>query len=113
MQGDCRDRYARGNLTRKAINASRDRRECDLAKAASACDRKRRTVTVLEDPLFPGIPATPDRADGMNDMPGGQTVTAGQARLTRRAATKLSAFCEKLGPSSPVDRAVDPTAAEQ
>jgi hypothetical protein len=49
----------------------------------------------------------------MNDVPGGQTVTTGQARFTRRTATKHSAFGKKFGPGSAVDHAVDPTAAEQ
>ena len=57
--------------------------------------------------------APPDRADGVDHMPGRQTVAGGRLCLSRAAAAEPAAFRGQLRPGGSVDRAVDAAAAEQ
>ena len=55
----------------------------------------------------------PDRADGVDDVLGGELVAFGETRLTRGAAADRAAFLQQLRPRRRVDRAVDSPAAQE
>src|SRR5437763_17085400 len=79
-------------LSRKAIYAGGDRRERNRAKALVLGDRQARSVAIRQDSGFSRFAAAPDRPDRVDDMPGRQPVTAGQARLAWRAAAERAAL---------------------
>jgi hypothetical protein len=49
----------------------------------------------------------------MDDMPGGETIAAGQLRLAGRTAAEHATFGQQLGAGGAMDRAVDTAATEQ
>ena len=55
----------------------------------------------------------PDRAYGVNHMPGRKPVASGDFGVAGVAAVQAVAFGEQLRPGRAMDRAVDTTAAEQ
>jgi hypothetical protein len=55
----------------------------------------------------------PDRSDGMNDMPGRQTITLGDLGVAGRATAKRAAFGEQLRSRGAMDSAIDAAAAQQ
>src|SRR5579883_1777322 len=57
--------------------------------------------------------ATPDRADGMNHVPGWQAITFGDPGIAGLAAAQPAAFFFQLRTGRAVYRSIDPTAAEQ
>jgi hypothetical protein len=57
--------------------------------------------------------AVPDRANGMNHMPRGQTVTACDFGAAGFGPTERAAFGKELGTGRAMDRAVDTAAAEE
>ena len=54
----------------------------------------------------------PDRADGMNHMPGRKPIPRSDFGVAGLAAMERAAFGEQLGPGRAVDRTIDATAAE-
>ena len=57
--------------------------------------------------------AAPDRPDGMNHVPGGQSISRGNFGPARLAATERATFIEEVGTGGPMDRTVDAPASEQ
>jgi hypothetical protein len=57
--------------------------------------------------------AVPDRANGMNHMPRGHTVTTCDFGAAGFAPTERAAFGKELGTGRAMDRAVDAAAAEE
>jgi hypothetical protein len=70
-------------------------------------------ITGRERLVFAFAAALPDRADGMNDIPRRKPVAMGDLGVAGVAAAKCAAFGEQPGSGGPVDRAIDPAAAEQ
>ena len=62
---------------------------------------------------LPGVPAPPDRAHRMDDIPGGQPIALRQLRLPRFTAAQLFAFGPQLRAGGAVNGAVHPAASEQ
>ena len=107
------DGNAGGWLSWKAINPGCDCRERDIAKSLPTRDLQAGAITAFEELLLTGSSAPPDRPDRVDDMGGWQTMPAGEPRLPWWTAAQSTAFGKKLGPRSPVDRAIHSTAAEQ
>lgn len=63
--------------------------------------------------FLPGIPAPPDRTDGMKDELRRQLIALGGPHLARWAATQRPAFRQKLRPRCPMDCAINPATARQ
>src|SRR6266436_10446850 len=107
------DGNAGGCRSWKAINPSCDCRERDSAKSLPTGDVQAGAITAFEELLLSSTSAPPDRPDRVDDVGGRQTIPAGEPRLPRWTAAQSTAFGKKLRSRSPVDRAIDPTAAEQ
>ncbi len=102
-----------GCFSWKAINPGRDCRERDIAKSLPTRDVQAGAITAFEELLLSSGSTPPDRPDRVDDMGGRQTIPAGEPRFPWWTAAQSTAFGKKLRSRSPVDRAVDPTAAEQ
>ena len=57
--------------------------------------------------------AAPDRADGVNDEPRWQTISASQFRLAGLTTAQRSAFGEQFGAGGAMNRAIHSAAAEK
>ena len=62
--------------------------------------------------IFALASAVPDRADGMNHMPGQKPITPGDFRVAGFAAMKRAALDKKFWPGRAMDRAIDAAAAQ-
>src|SRR3954471_9689645 len=76
-------------------------------------DFVRTAVAARQNRVLVGSAATPDRADRVDDAPGGKLVALGDLGVARLAAVQRPAFGEKRGAGGGVDRAVDAPAAQQ
>src|SRR5689334_24278112 len=70
------DRDPRGSVRRKGIDAGRYGREGYGREAVHRCQIERNAITGREQVIFSRLCATPDRADSVDDVLGGQTVAA-------------------------------------
>src|SRR5262249_53885920 len=70
-------------------------------------------VAAREQLVLAATAALPDRADGVHDVPGRESVAARDPRLARGAAAERAALGEQLRPRGAVDGAIAPAAAEQ
>lgn len=70
-------------------------------------------VTGGEQFVFVPIAAMPDRSDGVDHVPRRQAVSSGDLGIAGLATVKPAAFGQQFRAGGPVDRAIDPTAAEQ
>ena len=59
------------------------------------------------------FPVAIDRPDGMNHVTGLQSIAFRDLGLAGRAAVQATAFGQEPRPGGPMDRAVDPAAAQQ
>ena len=60
-----------------------------------------------------GASPAPNRTNGMNDMARRQAITLGNFGAAGLAAMEGAAFRDKLGPSRPVNGAIDAASTEQ
>src|SRR5262249_32056691 len=72
-----------------------------------------RPVTRRQQLRLIGCPASPDRPDGVNYMPGSQIISSGHLGLAGFASAQQSAFLQKFGSRGPMNRSVHASAAEQ
>ena len=107
------DRDGGRELGRVAVDAARDRRERDRARAELARDVERAAVARREQLGLAGVAAAPDRADGVNDVPRGQLARRGRLRVAGLAAAEQPALGKDRRPARAMDRPVDAAAAEQ
>ena len=106
------DRDPGGAVLRETVDAGRDRREGNGTAAVLPGERQRVAVAGSEHLVLPLPAAVPDRAHGVDDVARLQRVTAGDPRLTRRAAAERPAFFQQARPRRTVDRPVNPAAAD-
>ena len=83
-----------------------------VREAVLAGDFEAAAVAAGEQRRLAFAAAAPDRADGVDDVPRGQIVAAGQLRVAGRAAAEPPAFLQQPGPGRAVDRPVHPAAAQ-
>ena len=69
-------------------------------------------ITAFGELSLSGSSAPPDRPDRVADVGGRQTIPVGEPRLPWWTAAQSTAFGKKLRSRSPMDRAIDSTAAE-
>src|SRR5207248_4022741 len=81
---------------REAINAGGDGRKRDLAKPLLAGYCEAGNIAVGQNLAFAGIAAAPNRADGVDHMPGSQPIAAGHSPLPRPTAAAGAAFGDEL-----------------
>lgn len=98
---------------RVAVHAAADRRKGDRAEVVLRTQLEGVSIAAREDSRFAVVAAGPDRADGVNDVAGGQPVAARDLRFARAAAVERFAFGQKLGTGGAVNGAIDSAAAEQ
>src|SRR5262249_46684257 len=110
---DRRDRGVGGLAQRVAIDARRDPGERDRREAVLACDRHRLAVTRRQLAALAALAAAIDRADRVDHEARLEPVAARQLRIAGLAAAERAALREQLLAGRAVDRAVDPTAAQQ
>lgn len=96
-----------------AVDAGADAREGDAAYLVRF--GKMQAVGVGSGELCGFVlPATmPDRADGVDDVAGGQAVAGSDFCLACLAAVELAAFGKQLRPGSAVNGTVHPASAQQ
>src|SRR5207249_565790 len=85
----------------------------DRAEAAVPGNRQAGAVAIRQDRGFAVNPATPNRADGVDHVPGRQAIAARQPCLARRTAAERAALGEQLGAGAAMDRTIDTATTEQ
>ena len=107
------DRDGRGPIGGKTIDAGRNGGKSDRSKAARLTQFDRAAIAGRERFIFAALAPTPDRSNGMNHMPRGQPVAAGDLGIAGRAAAELAAFRQQLGAGGTMNGAVNAAPAEQ
>jgi hypothetical protein len=110
---DCGYGNARGTLQRKAVHAGADCREGNGTNGVLAGEFQAAAVATGEKLVLAVCAAVPDGADGMKDPFGRQTEAGRGLGIAGRAAMELAAGFEKLRAGSPVNGAINTSAAEQ
>jgi hypothetical protein len=75
--------------------------------------RDRAAITGGEQIIFAVAAAIPNRTNRVNHVPGFETIPFGDLGIARRATMQRTAFGQQLRPRGPMNRAIDPTAAQQ
>ena len=97
----------------KAIGAGRDRGEGDGLEPVGLGECQAVAIARGERLVLALVAAVPDRADGVDDVAGGEVVAAGDARLAGGAAAKGPALGYQLGAGGAVNGAVDAGPAKE
>ena len=113
LRTDRANRDARCPIGGKGIDAGRYRRKGNRGETVRRRKIKRGAITGREQLLLPSAASSPDRADGMDDMPRRQAIAASDFCQTGFAAAKRSAFGQEVRSGSAVNGAVYPAAAKQ
>jgi hypothetical protein len=107
-----RDRDPRRTIERKTIDAGGNGRKGNRGEPAGLAKFDRAPITRRQGFVLALAPAVPNRADGMDHMPGRQPIAIGDLGAAGFAAMERSAFDEKLGAGRAMDRTIHATAAE-
>ena len=102
-----------GPLDGEAEDAGADRRECDALQPVIVGQGQADSIAPRQQVVLAVAAAVPDRADGVNHVPGRQAVAAGDLRLPGRAAAEHATFRQQPWPGGAVDSAVHAAAAQQ
>jgi hypothetical protein len=113
FRGRFADRDLDSEVEGKAVDAATDGWEGQSPQAVAARERKARTIATGKQLPFSVFSAIPYRANGMNDISGGQAITPGQFRLACLATVEQTALAEKFRASSAMDCPINPSATEQ
>jgi hypothetical protein len=102
-----------GFVLRKTINPCTYVGESNAV--ATVFNRKRKTfsITGSQGFFFPVISASPHRAYGVNNIPGGKFKTSGYSGLSGRASVKPAAGVEQLRTGGPVYGAIHTATPQQ
>ena len=103
----------RGPILRKSVRAGTDRGERNRRGAGLQRELEAPAIAGLEQLVLPVMPATPDRADSVHDVPRGQVESARHARITGRAPSDAPALVKKGRPRGTVYGAIHPASAKQ
>src|SRR5947209_12230202 len=103
----------RGALSRKTVNAGRDRRKRDGLELMFRRDLESAAIARGEFRVFVAMSAAPARTNCMDDMARRQLVAAGDLRIAGFAAAQCFTLAQQLLPVGAMDRAIDTAAAEQ
>ena len=107
------DRDLRGAIGGEAIDPGGDRRKGHRGKAVLLAQRDRMAIAGGEQIIFAVAAAIPHRTNRMDHVPGLETIPFGDLGIAGRATMQRTAFGQQLRPRGPMNRAIDPTAAEQ
>ena len=111
---DCgRDRDPRRTIGRKTIDAGGNGRKGNRGEPAGLAKFDRAPITRRQRFVLALAPAVPDRADGMNHMPGRKPIAVGDLGAAGFAAMERAAFDQKRGAGRAMDRTIHATAAEE
>ena len=91
-----RDAGRPGN--RKPVDPGRDGGEREGREPVRGGEPKRLAVAALEEGVLAVAATAPHRADGVDDVAGGEGVAPGDAGFPGRAAAEAAAFLEERGP---------------
>jgi hypothetical protein len=97
----------------ETVDAGRDGGKANRSKAVSLAEFDRAGVARGQRLIFAPATAVPDRADGVDDMPRRQPMAGRDFGLAGLATIEGTAFGQEFGAGSPMNRAIDATAAEQ
>jgi len=104
---DCgRDRDPRRTIGRKTIDTGGNSRKGNRGEPAGLAKFDRAPITRRQRFVLALAPAVPDRADGMNHMPGRKPIAIGDLGAAGFAAMERAAFDEKLGAGRAMDRTI-------
>lgn len=111
--GDGGNRDAGRTIGREAIDAGGNSRKGYRRQRVGLAQFERAAIAGSEQSILAGVAAVPDRPDGMNHMPGRQTVAFGDFGIAGGTATQRAAFGKQFGTGTAMDRAIDAAPAEQ
>ena len=97
----------------ESIDAGGDRGKRHRCEAMHLAEFERATIAGGQRFILALASAMPDRAYGVNHMPGREPVASGDFCIAGGTTAKAAAFGEQLPPGSAMDGAVDATSAEQ
>jgi hypothetical protein len=110
-------RLAHGNprrtIHRKTIRAGADGWERHGLDTVLFDQRKTTPITTHQQIILAMLAVLPDRADGVNDLPGRKLVTSRDFGLTRPATAEREAFRQQFRTSRPMNGAIHAATAKQ
>jgi len=109
-------RFAHGDFNcgfdRETVNTAADGGERKGPETVLAGNGKTGGIATLEQFPLAVIAAIPYRADGVDDVRGGELIALGEFGLAGFAASEQAAFVKKIRTSGTMDCAVDSSTAE-
>jgi hypothetical protein len=111
--GNGRNRDAGRAFGGEAIHAGGDRGKCHGRKRVGLTEFEGTAIAGGEQLVLAIGPAMPDRADGMDHMPGRQPVPSRDLGVAGRAAVERAAFLEQFRAGAAMDRTIDAAPTEQ
>jgi hypothetical protein len=109
----CAERVLSGSLDRIAVNARRDRREGDRAAAELVGDFECTPMAGRKQLRLALIATAPDRADGVDHVPGRKVAGGRGLGVPRRATAEPTTLLENRSAAGAVNRPVYASTAEQ
>jgi hypothetical protein len=107
------DGNARGPIRRKTITPGRDGWKRERHQAMARSEIKCGAIARRQQFVLAVIAAAPHRANSVNHMLCRKPIARRDLRLTGRASAEFFALRAQLGAGCAVNRAINPTAAEQ
>jgi hypothetical protein len=108
-----RNRDPRGAVSGKTIDTGGNGGKCNRAEAVNLAQFDGTAIAERQLLVLAAVSAMPDRANGMNYMPGRESVSPGDFGVAGLATMERAAFGKKRWPGRTMDRAIDAAAAEQ
>ena len=108
-----RDRYSRRAAGGETIDAGGNGGKSNRSKAVGLAQFDRAAIAGCQRFIFAAVSSVPDRANGMNHMPGWQPISPGDFGAAGLAAMERAALGEKPRSGRAMDRTVHAAAAEQ
>jgi hypothetical protein len=109
----CRHRDLSCAIGRETINSGGDGGKRNRREAVALTEFDGVSITGRQRLIFTLAAGIPDRADGVNHMPGWQAITSGNLGSAGLAAAQCAAFGNQLRAGRAMDRTIDAAAAQQ
>jgi hypothetical protein len=107
------DRDASGTVGRETIDAGGDGRKGYRGKTVLLTEHQRTAIAGGKQIILTVAATIPHRPNRVDHMTGLEPITLGDLGITGGATLQRTAFGQQFRPRGPMDRAIDPAAAEQ